>query len=329
MNLCSILLTPVVRIDRHVLRSEVTSQHDGIPARCSEIYSHLDELLVSRVVVRLPEFRRPHVRTELRLHLVSLQDEVPTGEDGPPPQRDRQQVGGAVRHFPLQLPQEAPDGRRDPSGVGVVPRHGTLEQGRVDDVPPQRARLFIRARTPADPDPDHVFRPLPVPDDVRRQPRGHLPHGLLELRESLRPVRQGHPRRGQDRDRVAGGLVPVHGDGVVARVHRTRQHRLERGLVHAGRVRKDVREHGGHVRLDHAGPLGDPHDPRAPPQGPATQLRVPVGGHDRSRGREGVPAPRRQLHRGGGDHLPRQLLRREPPPDHARAARQHGRRAPR
>mmetsp|Transcript_29360 Transcript_29360/g.67435 ORF Transcript_29360/g.67435 Transcript_29360/m.67435 type:complete len:457 (-) Transcript_29360:167-1537(-) len=273
---------------------------------------------MTRIFVNFSQLCPLHVPTELLFYDIPLQYELPLGKDSPPPEGDVHSLrGGRSR---LHLPQKRPDGRGDPSRVRIVSRHGTFEQGRVDEMSSEPAGVRVGSGEAPDVHPDDVFGSLAVADDVGGESGGDLAHSRFEFRELVFGERDDVG--GEDGDGVGGGFVSVDGDGVVAVVDGRGEDRLKLGFFHCG-VGEDIGQHGGHVGLDHTGSLGDPHDPGPALQRPTPQFGIPIGGHDRPCGREGVPVPLRNLRHGRGNHLPRQLFGGKPPPDHAGAARQN------
>ena len=111
---------------------------------------------------------------------------------------------------------------------------------------------------------DKLGRPLPVPDDLMGKVEAHLVEGTPEFPE-MRIAGLGdplvlRPAGGEEQDRVAGRGVGIDGDVVEALIHRALQEMLLQHAVGDRRIGEDERQHGRHVRRDHARTLGDPGD---------------------------------------------------------------------
>jgi len=133
---------------------------------------------------------------------------------------------------------------------------------------------------------------LAVAHDGLGQFPGHVDQGGAHFGPARLVARdEGHAglAGGGHNEGIVGGGVAVHGDAVERLVRRLLGHRLQQALGDAG-VGSEEAEHGGHVRADHAGALGDAGqgDGLAVHHHPARgSLGHRVGGHDAVGG--GVP----------------------------------------
>ena len=102
---------------------------------------------------------------------------------------------------------------------------------------------------------------LAVTDDLYGKVRKHGLEGLLELGQAG-PVRchfRARSATGQHQNGVVGAGVAVHGDPVERPVHQGAQRLMEQAHGHDC-VGGHERQHGGHVRGDHAGAFGHASD---------------------------------------------------------------------
>mmetsp|Transcript_43029 Transcript_43029/g.125129 ORF Transcript_43029/g.125129 Transcript_43029/m.125129 type:complete len:248 (+) Transcript_43029:284-1027(+) len=241
------------------------------------------------------------------LLLRTVQSEVAVFEDG----LSTDPTQAAARHGSAVGAEGLAHLCHQPAHIRVVPSHGALEQGPVDDGLADAAGHVVVGGACHE-HPHHVLRALAVAHDLPSEVAADAAQGLLEgiLRRRRRPAaRQKH-------NGVARGGVAVDGARVEARAHCVGEHALQSDPS-AGRrlhVREDIAEHGGHVGLDHAGALRNANDAPAAGEFHGADLRVAVGGHD---------APRSRQHRvrlqgcGRRRHCGFHLLDGEAPPDDA------------
>mmetsp|Transcript_81367 Transcript_81367/g.225303 ORF Transcript_81367/g.225303 Transcript_81367/m.225303 type:complete len:313 (+) Transcript_81367:48-986(+) len=268
---------PVVRVDGHVLLGEVRAEHHG-PAATSTAQEnlHIHHSMVCGVSQAAVSRRRAQVRTEPPL-LVPVQREPPVLEDD----LAANAADAPLGHGRPCRAQRLADFAHEPADVGVVACDRRLEERAVDHrLGHARGRGVVRRAVHCHA--DDVLGALAVADHLRRQVAAH---SAQRFGEGLR-VRAASLAAGEQRDRVAGGLVPVHRDGVEAPAHRLCELGLQRGAAtgHLG-VSEEEAQHRGHVGLDHAGALGKAHQPRTAGQLCRADLRVAVCGHDALRGR--------------------------------------------
>ena len=177
-----------------------------------------------------------------------------------------------------------------------------------------------------DADGDEFGRALAIAHDGLRQKLRHLRQRRLQglplgaIQTANRCITR-LARSGND-ERVVGGSITIHRDGVERRIsHAARQLLHQCGRY--GGVGRHKTQHGRHIRANHARALADAGDGDGLPanfRAQAVRLGHGVGGHDGSRGiapvrGRSVLLSRRQ---GGDDALLRQRLH-----DHARAKGQH------
>jgi hypothetical protein len=186
----------------------------------------------------------------------------------------------------------------DPAPVGVLPEDRRLDQVAPDYALGQRRRRrFVLC--PLDYHLDQPRGALAVASDLLRQRPCHALDSLREGRKARRIERErlvSSGAVGEQNRHVARRGIAVHRYTVEGALCRLAQILLQSFLLHGG-VSGQKGEHGSHVRVDHAAPLGRPADGdgRAPDLHPNSHLfGAGVGGQHRL-GETGAIPPK--LHR--------------------------------
>ena len=151
---------------------------------------------------------------------------------------------------------------------------------------------------------------------------GHRPERLEQVAvEALGDLDAAHAI-GQGQHAVVGRGLAVDRDRIKGEPARVRERARQQHGIHR-RVRRQVAQHRGHARLDHARALGHAADAKRADGGAHFDrvfLRERVGGHDAASGRCAALGTER---RGGLRYAGAQLVHLQVDADHARGADQH------
>ena len=288
---------------------------------------HAAEHQIGRVAAERDEHEGHHPERghDLDLRLFEHRaDRAQVGGDARTALEDRKASDAQVQPVDRHLGPAVAKSAHDPAPVGVAAMDRGLHQARGRDSSRRQPRIIARRRA-CDAHGEQLGRALTVPRDRPREPLRHLQQRAQQhfrLWAARADGRVACGAVGEHQERVVGGAVAVDSHLVEAQVghrfdHRGHQARFDRGIG------RDVGEHRGHVRMDHARALAHPADPyrhAAEVDLELGQLGLRVGGHDRVRRVE----PMRGIQVSARVDDPRlDSLHRHVSPNHAGRAHQH------